>query len=304
MYADAERIEREVHGMMMRVLGAEHPHTLTSASNLAMSLLTQGKYADAERIQREVLEVRKRVLGAENPHTLTSANNPAMSLSGQGKYADAERIEREVLDVQTLVLGAEHPNTLTSANNLAVSLSSQGKHAEAEQMLHVALASLQRVLGPAHPDTLATARCLEDVRAHSRATPPTNAAAPAAAGAARLLPAGTRVLVQRLVSKPEHNGKRAHGVVRCDHRPVCGGARRWEGAVAQGRVRGEGRVRGGGMRVGGGGGEQRVLSMPGGAVLLARVPAHGLEGAQAGVCARRPCGGTAMSGRVLGSYVP
>jgi hypothetical protein len=28
-----------------------------------------------------------------------------------------------------------------------------------------------------------------------------------------------------------------------------------------------------------GGGEQRVLSMPGGAVLLARVPAHRLEGA-------------------------
>ena len=33
-----------------------------------------------------------------------------------------------------------------------------------------------------------------------------------------------------------------------------------------------------------------MLSMPGGAVLLARVPAHGLEGAQAGVH-----GGTAMS---------
>jgi hypothetical protein len=47
-------------------------------------------------------------------------------------------------------------------------------------------------------------------------------------------------------------------------------------------------VRGGGMRVGGG--EQRVLSMPGGAVLLARVPAHGLEGAQAGLH-----GGAAMS---------
>jgi hypothetical protein len=42
------------------------------------------------------------------------------------------------------------------------------------------------------------------------------------------------------------------------------------------------------MRVGGG--QQRVLSMPGGAVLLARVPAHGLEGAQASLHV-----GTAMS---------
>jgi hypothetical protein len=53
-------------------------------------------------------------------------------------------------------------------------------------------------------------------------------------------------------------------------------------------VRGACWVRGGGMRVGGG--EQRVRSMRGGAVLLARVPAHGLEGAQAGVR-----GDTAMS---------
>jgi hypothetical protein len=50
---------------------------------------------------------------------------------------------------------------------------------------------------------------LEHVRARIRATPPTNAAAPATAGTARPLPAGTRVLVQRLVAKPEHNGKRA-----------------------------------------------------------------------------------------------
>ena len=53
---------------------------------------------------------------------------------------------------------------------------------------------------------------MEIVRARIRATPPTNAAAPAAAGAARLLLAGTRVLVQRLVAKPEHNGQRARVV--------------------------------------------------------------------------------------------
>jgi hypothetical protein len=98
---------------------------------------------------------------------------------------------------------------LMSANNLGMSLVGQGKYAEAEQMLLAALASLQRVLGPTHPDTLETASNLEDLRARIRATTPTNAAAPATAGAARRLPAGTRVLVQRLVAKPEHNGKRA-----------------------------------------------------------------------------------------------
>jgi hypothetical protein len=115
---------------------------------------------------------------------------------------------REVLGVQKRVLGAEHPSTLLSAGSLAASLAFQDKFAEAERMLHAALASHRRVLGPNHPNTLAAARSLEQVRADIRATPPTNAAASATAGAAHPLPAGTRVLVERLVAKPEHNGKR------------------------------------------------------------------------------------------------
>jgi hypothetical protein len=200
---------RSLHEMRTRVLGAEHPGTLAVAGNLAASLFYQRKHADAERIQSEVLEVHKRVHGAEHPDTLATASDLAGSLSRQGKFADAERIGREVHGVQKRVLGAEHPDTLRSAHNLASSLANQGKYAEAERMLHAALASYQRVLGPAHPSTLQTARILEDLRACIRATPPTNAAAPAAAGAARPLPDGTRVLVQQLVAKPEHNGKRA-----------------------------------------------------------------------------------------------
>ena len=46
-------------------------------------------------------------------------------------------------------------------------------------------------------------------RTHIRSA---NAPTKPAAGAAIQLPAGTRVLVQRLVAKPEHNGKRARVV--------------------------------------------------------------------------------------------
>jgi hypothetical protein len=90
--AEAEPMLRRLHEVMMRVHGAEHPHTLSVASNLAWSLSDQGKYDDAERIEHEVLGARKRVLGAEHPSTLRSANNLALSLSDQGKHADAERI--------------------------------------------------------------------------------------------------------------------------------------------------------------------------------------------------------------------
>ncbi len=158
------------------------------------------------------------MLGAEHPNTLTGASILATSLSRQGKNAEAERIEREVHEMQKRVLGAEHPRALTSASNQAATWlgPSQSKASMPRPsrccMLRL---HLQRVLGAAHPDTLAAADNLKHVRAGIRATPATNAAALAAAGVARLLPAGTHVLAQppqRLFAKPEHNGKRARVV--------------------------------------------------------------------------------------------
>ena len=78
-----------------------------------------------------------------------------------------------------------------------------------KQLLFEATLEVQRrVLGPAHPNTLNTASCLDTVRSHMRAAQPAAAAVSAASGR-RPLPPGTRVLRQRLVAKPEHNGKRA-----------------------------------------------------------------------------------------------
>jgi tetratricopeptide (TPR) repeat protein len=217
-YADAERIQRELLTVQKRVCGAEHPYTLHVADNLAVTLQRRCKYTEAEALQREVLGLRKRVLGSEHPETLKSLGNLANSLRKLGKSAESDAMERELLGVQKRVLGAEHPDTLTTSYFVAMSLADRGQYAEAEQMLHAALASFQRVLGPTHPDTLQTADRLETMRLHMRAAtranakPPVSAAAPAAAGTTRPLPAGTRVLVQRLVAKPEHNGKLARVV--------------------------------------------------------------------------------------------
>jgi hypothetical protein len=67
-------MEREVLAVRKRVLGAEHPITLTTAHNLAASLMHQGKHDEAEKMGREVLAVQKRVLGAEHPNTSSTAN--------------------------------------------------------------------------------------------------------------------------------------------------------------------------------------------------------------------------------------
>ena len=60
-----------------RVLGPEHPQTLTTMGNLGCSLHGQGKYAEAETMQRELLDVQRRVLGPEHPDTLATVSNLA-----------------------------------------------------------------------------------------------------------------------------------------------------------------------------------------------------------------------------------
>ena len=136
------------------MLGAEHPETLTSLSNLAALEQAQGRYADAEPQFRRALASSERVLGAEHPNTLTSLNNLAGLYGSQGRYGEAEPLYRRALAARERVLGAEHPDTLASLNNLAGLYQSQGRYADAEPLYRRVLATSERVLGVEHPQTL------------------------------------------------------------------------------------------------------------------------------------------------------
>ena len=70
------------HEAQRRVLGAEHPDTLTLAHNLASVLREQGEFSEAARIHRETLEVRRCVLRWHKRrccplHTLSPKARPA-----------------------------------------------------------------------------------------------------------------------------------------------------------------------------------------------------------------------------------
>ena len=43
-----------------RVLGQEHPDTLTSMANLASTYRSQGRWKEAEELEVQVMEARKR----------------------------------------------------------------------------------------------------------------------------------------------------------------------------------------------------------------------------------------------------
>ncbi|KID85971.1 kinesin light chain [Metarhizium guizhouense ARSEF 977] len=152
-YQKAERMYRQTLQLKEKVLGKEHPSTLSSMNNLALVLSYLGKYEEAKQMHRQTLQLKEKVLGKEHPDTLDSMNNLALVLSYLGKYEETEQMHRQTLQLREKVLGKEHPSTLTSMMNVANTLKDLGKYEEAKQMHRQTLQLKEKVLGKEHPDT-------------------------------------------------------------------------------------------------------------------------------------------------------
>ncbi|GFR47385.1 hypothetical protein Agub_g9100 [Astrephomene gubernaculifera] len=170
-----EAAHRRALELRTKVLGAEHPDTISSISNLASCIYSQGKYSEAEPMYKQALELHTKVLGAEHPSTITSLNNLARCIDSQGKYSEAEPMYQRALELRTKVLGADHPSTSISINGLANCIYRQGKYSEAEPMYQQALELHTKVLGAEHPSTITSlnnlASCIDRQGKYSEAEP-------------------------------------------------------------------------------------------------------------------------------------
>ena len=79
----------------MRVLGTEHPATLISMVNLALTYRHLGKLNEAEELEIEALEIREKILGLDHPSTLTSMNNLAWTWRNQGRDEAIALMEKD-----------------------------------------------------------------------------------------------------------------------------------------------------------------------------------------------------------------
>ncbi|GAM43571.1 hypothetical protein TCE0_056r18491 [Talaromyces pinophilus] len=127
-YDEAEAMYRRALEGYEKVLGHEHPNTLTSVNNLGLVLDRQGKYEEAEAMHRRALEGYEKVLGHKHLNTLTSVDNLSLVLSRQGKYEEAEAMHQRALNGYEKVLGHDHPFMPTSVSHLKYVLSKEGKY--------------------------------------------------------------------------------------------------------------------------------------------------------------------------------
>ncbi|KAF2475564.1 uncharacterized protein BDR25DRAFT_350908, partial [Lindgomyces ingoldianus] len=69
---EAEELEVQVIETFKRVLGEEHPDTLTSMNNLAFTLKGQGYQGKAISLMEGCFQLREKVLGPQHPYTASS----------------------------------------------------------------------------------------------------------------------------------------------------------------------------------------------------------------------------------------
>jgi CHAT domain-containing protein len=143
--------------------GPRDPRTLTSMSNLAFLLDSEGRYGEADRLDRETLQLRREVLGQRHSDTLTSMNNLGVVLEDEGRYGEAETLDRETLQLSREALGPNDPHTLGSMNSLATVLRDEGRYGEAETLDRETLQLNRRALGPIHSYTIGSMNNLAEV---------------------------------------------------------------------------------------------------------------------------------------------
>ncbi|MDR1635319.1 MAG: tetratricopeptide repeat protein [Bifidobacteriaceae bacterium] len=153
---EAISLLRDVLADRERVLGPDHPDTLTTRHHIAYWTGQAGRVDEAISLLRDVLADLQRVLGPDHPDTLTTCHHIAYWTGDAGRVDEAINLSRDVLADLQRVLGPVHPDTLTTRHNIAYWTGEAGRVDEAIGLLRDVLADCERVLGRDHPHTLTT----------------------------------------------------------------------------------------------------------------------------------------------------
>ena len=153
-WKEAEELGVQIVETRKRVLGADHPLTLTSMHNLATTFWNLGRWEDTKVLQVQVIEARKRIFGPDHPTMTVSINNLALTLSDQGQWKEAEELQVRIMETRKRVLGADHPEVLALTADLARTLLRRGRFKDAEELQVQVIESIQKMIGADHPDTL------------------------------------------------------------------------------------------------------------------------------------------------------
>jgi tetratricopeptide (TPR) repeat protein len=150
----------EVTATADRLLGRDHPDTLSAAGKLAEAYLTAGDAARSVDVFDWILGQLAARLGPDHPDVLSARLDVGRALTAAGRLDDAITVLGSAVSASELVLGADHPNTIRAREQLASTYHAAAHHREAIDLLRRALADRERLQGARSPDTISARKSL------------------------------------------------------------------------------------------------------------------------------------------------
>ena len=146
-YSAATELTGRALAIRERVLGDEHPDTVTARIRLARLFAAQTDFARAEPLFLRALAAREKSPGPEHPDTASTLTDLALLYQDAGDYDKSERLQRRALSVNEKALGAEHPSVAIDLVILAGLLWNKGDYVGAEAAHLRALAINEKAHG-------------------------------------------------------------------------------------------------------------------------------------------------------------
>ncbi len=137
-----------------RLLGADHPETISACHHLALAYRSAGRTSDAIELFEHVLAANEHLLGPLHPNTLTALQNLGNCYCDADRTGDAITLAEQVLATTELVMGLDHPHTLSSYSNLADVYLAAGRNRDAIAVQKRALRQFEQVRGAGDPHTI------------------------------------------------------------------------------------------------------------------------------------------------------
>ncbi|HEY8144312.1 MAG TPA: tetratricopeptide repeat protein [Kofleriaceae bacterium] len=149
-------LHREILDARTRLLGADHPDTALSHTNLASALMMTGQNGDALEHLERALAIRERANGPEHVDTARLHHNIGEVLRHLGRYDEALAHHEKALAVFRRELGERHQDVATVIEHEAGVMLDLGRAEEGVGMLERALAMFEQATGA---DSLDATRC-------------------------------------------------------------------------------------------------------------------------------------------------
>ena len=111
-HQEAIKLHSECLRLREKILGQEHPDTISSANNLGITYFIIGDHQEAQALFKQCLEKRTKSLGRQHPCTLASMNNMAAIYHYTNKPDKAQSLYSECLTAKVRAIGQNHPSTL------------------------------------------------------------------------------------------------------------------------------------------------------------------------------------------------